>query len=275
MSFISQRFIVNRINGITVCELEARIEGSCLALKQQVSDYLGICKCEFKLVAGTHVVRNDLRVSRIMKIIEPDLILQLIEQPVVRTNAADLLASGVCLKCMKEVGVQAQEIIVGLQAQSSLVRGHNNAVALRVAGFSLEDLVLARDQLHLAIHPPVTNRTLFDSQLKAAGFSAGDFAKAGYEAEVLSYEYFWKDGAETEIGDAEWEECYAFFTASELRSAGYNASALRRAYFNTQDLKEAGFSLLEMREAGYNEQELQSWDGDRRKFKRNNSRDSE
>ena len=257
----TQSIIVNRFNGITLCEIEARLEGYCIELKQQISDYLGICKCKFKLVAGTHVVRNGLRVRRIMKFIEPDFIVQLIEQPVVRTNAAVLLASGVCLKCMKEVGVQAQEII-------ALQQWHTNAVALRVAGFSFEDLVRARDQLHLANHPPLTNRTLFDSQLKAAGVSAGDFARAGYEAEDLSYKYFWKDGAGTDIGDMEWEECYAFFTASELRSAGYNASALRRAYFNTQDLKEAGFSLLEMREAGYNEQELQSWDGDRRKFQK-------
>ena len=58
-----------------------------------------------------HVVRNGLRVRRIMKFIEPDFILQLIEQHVVFADAADLLASGVCFKCMKEVGMQAHEII--------------------------------------------------------------------------------------------------------------------------------------------------------------------
>ena len=142
-----------------------------------------------------------LRVSRIMKFIEPDFILLLIEQPVVRTNAADLFASEVCLKCMKEVGVQAEEIlalqvshnndvalrIAGFSLEDiALQVCHNKAVALRAAGFSLEDLMRARDLLHLAIDPPVTNRTLFDSQLKAAGFSACDFAKAGYEAVDLS-----------------------------------------------------------------------------------------
>ncbi len=75
---------------------------------------IGICKCKFKLVARMHVVRNGLRVCRIMKfieLIEPDFILQLIEQHVVFADAADLLASGVCFKCMKEVGMQAHEII--------------------------------------------------------------------------------------------------------------------------------------------------------------------
>ncbi len=35
------------------------------------------------------------------------------------------------------------------------------AIALRIAGFSLDDVLRARDQLALAILPPVTKRTLF------------------------------------------------------------------------------------------------------------------
>ena len=259
---MSQRFIVNRINGITVCEIEARLQGSCIELKQQVSDYIGICKCKFKLVAGTHVVRDGLHVYRLMEFIGPDFILQLIEQPIVCTDAAELFVSGVCSKCMKEVGVQAQEILALLSWRS------DKAVELQSGGYSLGDVIRARDQLDLAVHPPVTNRTLFDSQLQAAGFSADDFAKAGYRARQLSYNWFWKDGDEITEGEAEWEDCCAFFTASELRSAGYDASALRDACFSTQDLKEAGFGLPEMREAGYNEQELQILDGDRRKFRK-------
>ena len=84
---------------------------------------------------------------------------------------------------------------------------------------------------------------------------------AGYQAEDLSEKYFWQDGDVMTAGEVEWEECCAFFTASELRSAGYNASALRRACFSIQDLKEAGFSLLEVTEAGYIERALQSLDG--------------
>ena len=230
---------VKRIDGTTVCEIEPRLDGFCLELKQQISDYLGICKCKFRLVAGTHLVRDGLYVRRIMKFIEPDLVLQLIEQPVVLTNVADLHASGVCFKCMREVGVQANEILA--------LPIPVDAAALRRAGFSLEALVRARDLFGLAIHPPVTNRTLFDSQLKAAGFSAHDFAMAGYKAEDMSEEYFWLDVCTP--GDREWEECRAFFTASELRSAGYDALALRRACFSIQDLQEAGFTLQEVTEA--------------------------
>ena len=239
---MSQLVKVKRIDGTTVCEIEPRLDGFCLELKQQISDYLGICKCKFRLVAGTHLVRDGLYVRRIMKFIEPDLVLQLIEQPVVLTNVADLHASGVCFKCMREVGVQANEILA--------LPIPVDAAALRRAGFSLEALVRARDLFGLAIHPPVTNRTLFDSQLKAAGFSAHDFAMAGYQAWDLSEEYFRQDEEEWRLRcDGEWEECFAFFTASELRSAGYDALALRRACFSIQDLQEAGFTLQEVTEA--------------------------
>ena len=128
VSFMSQRFIVNRINGVTVCQVEARLDGSCLELKQQVSDYIGVCKCKFKLVAGMHVMRNGLRVRRIMKFIEPGFILHLIQQPIVSTVAKELLVSGVCFKCMKEVGVSAQEIIelqVSLSDRGSLAALRN------------------------------------------------------------------------------------------------------------------------------------------------------
>ena len=132
MSFMCQRFIINRIDGVTVCQLEARLDGSCLELKQQVSDCIGVCKCKFKLVAGMHVVRNGLRVRRIMKFIEPGFVLQLIQQPIVFTDAKELLDSGVCFKCMKEVGVQAREIIALFACRTDA------AVALRIAGFSLD-----------------------------------------------------------------------------------------------------------------------------------------
>ena len=111
-------------------------------------------------------------------------------------------------------------------------------------GLSLEALLRAReDLLHLAHHPPVTNRTLFDSQLKAGGFSASDFYRAGYSAEILSEKYFWEDGDDLTPGEIEWKPCCAFFTASELRSAGYDDFQLRKACFSIRDLNEAGFPL--------------------------------
>ena len=82
-----------------------------------------------------------------LEFILPDLVVQLIEQPVVRTSAADLHASGICFKCMCEVGVQANEILA--------LPIPVDAAELRRAGFSLDALVRARDLLGLAGHPLV------------------------------------------------------------------------------------------------------------------------
>ena len=85
---------------------------------------------------------------------------------------------------------------------------------------------------------------MLDSQLKAAGFSARDFKTAGYHAEQLSEKFFWRHG-DIFPGAIEWEPCCAFFTVSELKSAGYDAYELYMAWFSIQDLKEAGFGSEE------------------------------
>ena len=135
-----------------------------------------------------------------------------------------------------------------------------DVAALRNAGFSLGSLVRARNLLGLSTHPPLRKRGFFDSQLKAAGYSAKDFATAGFQAFDLSYKFFWRYGGDTTPGEMEWEECYAFFTAAELKQAGYDASALQQASFSFQDLKEAGYKFDGVATAGYTEKELQSWE---------------
>ena len=241
--FMSQRFTVARINGTTVCEIEARLDGHCVDLKDQISEVTGLCKCKFRLLAGTHEVRDGFYVKRILKFIEPAFVLQLVEQPIVRTDFKDLLASGVCLKCMREVGVEAHEILDrenGLYQFMGCMK--DIAAAMRLTGFSLKEVRRAADQLRLATHPHVTRRTLFDSQLKAAGFTAGDFKEAGCGAHQLSKKFFWRH-EDLSYGEVEREPCSAFFTASDLRSAGYDAYELYMARFSIQDLKEAGFGV--------------------------------
>ena len=144
---------------------------------------------------------------------------------------------------MKEAGVRASDIL-GLPIPVDVV-------ALRTAGFSLADLLRARDHLALNVHPPVTNRTLFDSQLQAGGFTAGEFRDAGFPAEDLSANFFFRDGAENmTAGELEWEPCCAFFTAAELCRGGYTV----------QELKSACFDFVDVANVGYTEQDLQSWD---------------
>ena len=225
-----------------LCEVRALPEDHCWVLKQQISDRLGICKCKIALKAGSFVVRDGLCVRRLLPFLQQSgrRILSFVTQEVVLTTAAELHARGVCFKCMKEAGAQASDII-GLPIPVDVV-------ALRTAGFSLADLLRARS--NISYHPPVTNRTLFDSQLKAGGFTAGEFRDAGYRAEDLSEKFFWRDGAELYVGDREWEPCCAFFTAEELRSGGYTVRELKRACFDFDDVANAG----------YTDQDLLSWD---------------
>ena len=103
---------------------------------------------------------------------------------------------------------------------------------------------------------PICDRTHFlRLAVESCWVSAGDFANSGYRAEDLSSNWFWRDADKITEGEADFDECCAFFTASELRSAAYDASELRHACFSIQDLKEAGFGLPELTEARYNEQE--------------------
>ena len=100
-------------------------------------------------------------------------------------KAANFHADGICIRCMKEVGVSAEEII-----ESKLPV---DAARFKEAGFSLKELVCCFEGRHshpLRRHPPVTKYTLFDRQLKDAGFSAVDFRDAGYHASELSLSFF-------------------------------------------------------------------------------------
>ena len=130
-------------------------------------------------------MRDGLYVKRFMKRIQPDCVVNLIMRTIdaaTGTNAAKLRADGFCFKCLIEAGVQVDEIFA--------MPIELDAVELRRAGFSLRDLLGARNRNNRRVHhPPVTKYTLFDSQLQSAGFSAGEFRAAGYRAEQLSIRF--------------------------------------------------------------------------------------
>lgn len=246
---MSLRVVVKRIGGDTVCEIDNAMPQWCgRDFARAISTHSGICACKIQLLASEYILRVGTPMKKIRKWIQPDCILYLSEKIICATgtNATDLYADGFCLKCMRLAGVQAVEIL----AEPGAV----NAVALRDAGFSLDVLVRARERLpRLRTHPPVTERTLFDSQLKAAGFSASDFHSAGFKAQDLSYKYFWKEEVlfheRLTVGEIEWEQCCAFFEASELREAGYTASELQHACFSIEDLQKAGFTEAALQDA--------------------------
>ena len=142
-----------------------------------ISNYIGICDCQFQLLAGNHDLDNlaplgkRLNVSEIIPYMEPAFVMHLVMTHILRKDVKELVEDGVCYKCMTEVGVEPHEIL-DLPTENT----KEVAAAMGLAGFSLEELISARSQLRSLKHqhPPVTNHTLFDSQLKDAGFSASD-----------------------------------------------------------------------------------------------------
>jgi intracellular multiplication protein IcmE len=99
---------------------------------------------------------------------------------------------------------------------------------------------------------------MFDSQLNEAGFSAEDFRKANYSARDLSRnareaEY---EASDWYVGDLDWHECCAFFSASELKRAGFSLAELIQALFGPSELVEAGFAIPELEEEGVDVRDL-------------------
>ena len=158
--------------------------------------------------------------------------------PRVGVNATELVADGFCVNCMRKAGYSAYEVLEVL-----LLEGEVDASALRCAGYSLCELCRARERLPaLVYHPPPSKRTMFDSQLKLAGYSAKEFREAGFTADQLSSNEFWKYEYNMTNGEREWADTCAFFDARELREANYSAHELLRAGFRDEELCEAGFA---------------------------------
>ena len=119
-------------------------------------------------------------------------------------SVPDMIANDFCFSCMREAGVQAYEIL-------ALPRDIE-AGQLRAAGYSLNELMYARLRLpRLHSYLPVSKRTLFDSQLQDAGYSAKDFREANVNATELSYNWHWNmfplsDVEDLASGDLTWHQ---------------------------------------------------------------------
>ena len=221
------RIEVQMLSGARACVVDVNPNETKLRdVKNCIANSVGACACRLQFVAGGDVVREGLLVRRWIEKIKPAYILHVI----IRVPEASGLSAvvlhdqGYCFKCMREFGVEAKELL-------NVKSFHVDALKLRYAGYSLSELRNAGPIFQQRrIHPPVTPHTLFDSQLKAAGYTAFDFRAAGYTAEELSEDFFWEDAEELTAGDIEWEQCCAFFSASALKDAGYCLEDLQRAF---------------------------------------------
>ena len=74
--------------------------------------------------------------------------------------------------------------------------------------------------------PPLTTKTLLDSELQQAGFSADDFRNATYRAHQLIYiADCWAD-SEMTLAELQWKETFSFFLPEQLKTAGYDITDL-------------------------------------------------
>jgi len=226
-------------------------------LKRLVSEESGFCTCRIELRASSFTVGLD---TPMQKIIRWDTPMQkiirwlrpkdhervwkkwLLEdyESTLDMKVLDLHEDGICIKCMIEGCVPLVDIFSSLKEIDA-----NILVAARVP---LKDVLQARHQStrrhQLYGHPPVTEYTMFDSQLQSAGYTATDFRSAGFTAQDLSSKYFWRFASTA--GEQEWAETCAFFDASALKEAGFNATQLLDACFSNKDLREAGFPECEL-----------------------------
>ena len=210
-----------------------RREESCGQVMVRIASLISTCSCKFQIFAGGKKLRKGLKAGRWIR---PGMVLDLryvdLEDERDRgKKAAEFYDDGICIRCMKEVGISAKEII-----ESKIPV---DAARFKEAGFSLKELVCCFGDRHR--HPlrqHLGECTLFDRQLKDAGYSAVDFRDAGYHASELSSNFFYNNN---EPRDWVLEEIYAFFTADELKEAGYTLRELVDAAFTRNELVEAGF----------------------------------
>ena len=233
---MTYEFEVKGMTGDTLCHITTSTHDAYgRDLKVSVANKLGICECRLDLVAGPHRIAMGTPMVKILRWVKPGNTMYAIRKnsDAGGINAKDMIEKGYCSMCMRKAGVGAYELLA--------VSNDIDVVGLRNAGYSLSELVTARDRIPRFFFqdPPKTKSTMFDSQLKEAGYTAKDFRDAGFSAVCLSLNYVrknWQDWGEKDV-----VETFAFFTATELREAKYSAEELRRAEFSDAELAEAGY----------------------------------
>ena len=218
------KFEVRKPDGtlVDVFEVDSRLHVA--NLRHDIATRIGACKCSFTLELDHKFLRHDIATSGLAQQQQPGLIQFHPRSPNLR-DKKDL--SKYCAKCLIDAGASALLILqIWTEARMTI-----DAAALHRAGFALSDVINARANVPSLrhAHPPKSRKTLFDSQLKLAGYTATDFRRNGYTACRLSATHFYNWDASTE-GEREWDETMAFFTVEELTQAGFDAEEVRIAF---------------------------------------------
>jgi hypothetical protein len=228
-------------------EIELVVENTLRDVLKDIAAQIDICECKLRLVSEFGEVRPGLKLRRWFKDMQAGKLK--LHRIYISCTDKELesyyTVDHVCLKCLREAGFQARDFI------DKKIR--LTAVEFKGAGYTLKDLILCFPKYHhpLITHPPATNFTLHNCQLKDAGYEAKDFKDAGYSASELSEDAcsYCEDPEGLTPGELDWIELGAYFTASELVSAGYSASELLGARFPESELLSVGCSSEELENA--------------------------
>ena len=268
--------VVTTVSGKPV-EIQVFAKNTLRDVLKNIAAQIDICHCKLRFVSELGEVEPGLNVRTWLEDMQAGklrlyrICISRMDKDLKSYYADDC----VCLRCLREAGFQAKDFI------DEKIR--LTAVQFRWAGYTLKDLLHCfPEDLHpLRMRPVVRSFTLFDCQLKDAGYDAKDFKDAGYYASELSapvnyyFEYCQKKDAGYEAKDFKdagysasepsqdlgyycedpeglipgifrWVELGAIFTASELAFAGYSASELLAARFPESEILSAGCSSEEL-----------------------------
>ena len=227
-------------------EVELGAENTMRSVLESIAGQMDVCKCKLSFVCtfrdgSWDQVRYGLYVKRYFEALKEGRLK--LHRTSFSPKLEDLKSyytdDHVCLKCLREAGFLAKDFMdkkIWLTADE-----------FKRAGYTLKDLLHCFSEFDhpRRRHPPASKFTLFDTQLKDAGYEAKDFKDAGYSASQLSAHEAWHCEHPEGLtpGDIEWVDVGAYFTATELAFAGYSASELLAARFPKTELLSAGFAV--------------------------------
>ena len=217
-------FEVRKRDGTIVDVFHIRSRLHVADLRYDIARRTNACKCSFTLELDHKFLRDCRSLAGLAKQKRRVIVIMWPRSPDLSDKQE---CSRYCTKCLIDAGASAL-LILQIWTEAGMTI---DAAALHRAGFALKTIIDARANVPSLdhAHPPKTRKTLFDSQLKLAGYTATDFRRNGYTACRLSATH-WNHWDASTAGEREWEETMAFFTVEELTQAGFDAEEVRIAF---------------------------------------------
>ena len=219
------QFEVRKPDGTLVDVFQVHSRLHVANLRHDIAILTGACKCSFTLELDLKFLRDCRSISTVAQQQPRVIVIMLPRSP----NLSDKNdCSKYCTKCLVDAGASAL-LILQFWTESRMTI---DAAALHRAGFALSEIINARANVPSLkhAHPPKSRKTLFDSQLKKAGYTATDFRQNVYTACEMSSTHFYTHDPDMTPVELEWDETMAFFTVEELTQAGFDAEEVRIAF---------------------------------------------